>query len=713
MTYVRTVLYGWVQRFWEPPLGLALMFGVGVRLVLIPWFSDPFNFWGSYLTTDLLAHGANPLAVFAMDPRFRQLNPWGYPALYFFFTLLGYVSGLGSPYIYTIWLRIPLVFFDAGTSILLFRTTRVLGGTDRQARIAALAFLFNPFSVLVTSVWGENDPIPVFFTALAVYMFLQRTDRAQIWGAWAVGLGVVSKIYPALILPVLLALVPGLWKKLRLVVVAAIPPVLASVPFFFSDLSTYLGTLLGFAGGISGRNANLLDPQFTLMAILSGVVGPLDARVAYVLAAGLLLVLLAIYVLVRFARLDVISAGGLALIAAYLLAVRWSPNYLLWIVPSGILLAVLRLQGWRRWVLLGFWLPAVASTLIYNGWYQDAFSGATGMSYWGLISGAPEVRFDAWFSTSIKWYLVGALYAMMLLACLLILRPNFLGRRAEASARPTEVDPPRQSIASESVRRHTVLVVVALVSLAVFAGSLAYQTIHAQAVNPTDFASFQTNPTGTYSMADDFRARILSFRWVFGGSGRYSLHPNGTSGILLDTVNATGNAYIENSVSAQSLTTVLVLRIVTVYGTGPLILLREGGTWVGVLSTALAQRWLVIAFSEQLGRSFAGGLVGTEWFQISLYTDKERETVSALGATFDLPSTFPIESVQIGQRNPNVGGGAFVVGRVSFSWSSGSIPPAISAQAVAGLDVLAMFAPFLVPVKRPMGPRERLRVLRR
>ena len=87
MDRVATVLREWRSALWEPSIGLAVVVAIGIRLVLIPWFSDPYDFWAGYLSSRVLSAGWNPFSLFAMDPRFQQLGPWPYPAEYFLVAL--------------------------------------------------------------------------------------------------------------------------------------------------------------------------------------------------------------------------------------------------------------------------------------------------------------------------------------------------------------------------------------------------------------------------------------------------------------------------------------------------------------------------------------------------------------------------------------------------------------------------------------------------
>src|SRR5439155_1355774 len=313
------------------------------------------------------------------------------------------------------------------------RIAKILGSPDRQARTAAYAYLLNPFAIVVSAIWGVNDPIPVFLSVLGLYFLLRPSDRHLFLGSFVVGLGIATKLYPILLVPIALALAKGFVRKVKVLAVAAIAPLVTSLPFLLSDARAYLGTAFGFAGGTSGLNRGQLDPQFTIWLFLDYAFGPLDSRLAFVALAGLAIGLLTAYRLVQTHRLDPISAAG----------------------------------------LLMFRHPALG-----------------------------------------------------------VARPD----KTASANRPVDPPPPIRSPA----RVQIVGLVLSFLFVGAFVASTTYQLGHARAVSPSDFARFDVLPDGSFSMRDDFRADILSFYWIFQGTGRYSLHPNGTTGILLDTIDSNG-----------------------------------------------------------------------------------------------------------------------------------------------------------------------------
>ena len=257
-----------LKRFWEPTLAVPIAVGLGIRLLLLPWFSDPYNFYGSYLTTEILLSGLEPLGILTADVVFGELNPWGYPALYFTVTLFGYAASFGDPYLYGVWLKVPSAILDVGTALLLFHIARLAGSSKSLARLVSLAWIFNPFSILTTSVWGVNDPLPVFFTVLSLFFILRNKRRDPYLAGLSLGVGIALKLYPLLLLPVLLARTQGARAKLWSLALVIIAPLVTSLPILLTNGATYLrtryeGAEVGGSYGPMLKELEIAGPQST------------------------------------------------------------------------------------------------------------------------------------------------------------------------------------------------------------------------------------------------------------------------------------------------------------------------------------------------------------------------------------------------------------------------------------------------------------------
>src|SRR5207245_910201 len=89
--------------------------------------------------------------------------------------------------------KIPVILSDVAIGYLIW----LIGGrTARAAKVSLLAWIFNPYVIVIGSVWGEFDSIAALFLLLSVYC-LQR-NRFFISGI-SLALGVATKLFPAIV----------------------------------------------------------------------------------------------------------------------------------------------------------------------------------------------------------------------------------------------------------------------------------------------------------------------------------------------------------------------------------------------------------------------------------------------------------------------------------------------------------------------------------
>ena len=109
---------------------------------------------------------------------------------------------LGEPsrFLYYFLLKQPIVLADIGAAVVLAKII-LLSGDARSARTALLVWLYFPLGIIISSMWGQLDPISLFLSLLAIYFFL-----ASKWlpSAAMLGLAIYLKTLPVVFLPVFL-----------------------------------------------------------------------------------------------------------------------------------------------------------------------------------------------------------------------------------------------------------------------------------------------------------------------------------------------------------------------------------------------------------------------------------------------------------------------------------------------------------------------------
>jgi hypothetical protein len=118
-------------------------------------------------------------------------------------------------------MKLPFLFGDFAVALVLLR---LFAGRPEKGIRAAAMWLLNPITIFTFYVFGRHDVIAILFIALGL-LALQRSKNLR--SALSIGIAIWSRYYPALLLPFLLAVHSGGWKKrLQIALVSMAPLVL-------------------------------------------------------------------------------------------------------------------------------------------------------------------------------------------------------------------------------------------------------------------------------------------------------------------------------------------------------------------------------------------------------------------------------------------------------------------------------------------------------
>jgi hypothetical protein len=127
-----------------------------------------------------------------------------YPPLSAFIFALIYklYALLGEPsrFLYYFLLKQPVVWADVGVAIVLAKII-LLSGDAKSARTAFILWIYFPLGIIISSMWGQLDPISLFLALLAIYYFL---GSKWLISATMLGLSIYLKTLPIVFLPVFL-----------------------------------------------------------------------------------------------------------------------------------------------------------------------------------------------------------------------------------------------------------------------------------------------------------------------------------------------------------------------------------------------------------------------------------------------------------------------------------------------------------------------------
>ena len=309
----------------------VLVIGLAIRILLAPFTGHP---WDLRIWMDA---GYRTLVVRQDIYEIgQQIHwEWGYyaypPAWLAWVSLAQFFAE--DLYVHVLVLKLPLIIADTVTALLLYRMFLRLG-TSQAARRAFLLYYLNPFVILVGSVWGMFDSLPVMFTLGSVILL---ADRKFDWSAIFLGIGTLLKIYPSLLIPLILVYFERRtseyvsWKTVRYLVIVASVVLIGSFPFLLLDWKSYISSMTGH-----------MDPSlwFSYWSLLGRI------SIVFYWAApwGFLIIFSVFYaaILWRFysSELDLLSINRSALcifLAFLVTSPKVNAQYLLWPLPHSFL----------------------------------------------------------------------------------------------------------------------------------------------------------------------------------------------------------------------------------------------------------------------------------------------------------------------------------------------------------------------------------------
>ncbi len=217
-----------------------LMIGFLVRLIPSPFTRDPWDMdtWTSIGSA--IYSGQNPYAL--------PSNALIYPPLWAIFCTTSYLSYTltKNPFLQYFTIKLPIIIADILICLAIKKIVYNLTGDTTKARAAMLLYLFNPVTIIFSSLWGMFDAIPTLFAFLSL-LYLSQSEYLKSGLTLGIGIG-FKGFFPALLLPFFLLYV---WKKerklyscLHYTFYSILIPLVISTPFLIIDSNAYVSSIM-------------------------------------------------------------------------------------------------------------------------------------------------------------------------------------------------------------------------------------------------------------------------------------------------------------------------------------------------------------------------------------------------------------------------------------------------------------------------------------
>jgi hypothetical protein len=400
------------SRIKTHPLLHVLLFGIILRLVLMPLTSQPYDLAVLYRATNDMFGGLNVYTT----------NSFTYPPLWAYvnYPLLGLTSLLTSPKIMGIRLdalnlsvgswnlppivtspvfnflsKVPLLVADVLIGLIIYDIVKDLTD-EKRARLSFILWFLNPLVIFVDSVHGQFDVLPALMTVLAFCLFYKQSYLAS---GIAIGLGTLFKIYPILLVPLYLSLIAKLENdeavsisekikgisinSLKLVAGILLTFFVFLVPLINSNIihDVFSRTVVTSLGGLTLFNIVYVYGFGWLLAFISSHSEIVSTSLIAILAVAIMSVS-AISFFKGKDFLETLLLGHIAiLLGIFLTSLTVYPQYMLWVLPFLVLSFGLYHQNMKNLIILSisalmFWIgrtgplfylyPLAISTPILN-----------------------------------------------------------------------------------------------------------------------------------------------------------------------------------------------------------------------------------------------------------------------------------------------------------------------------------------------------------
>ena len=278
---------------------------------------------------------------------------WPYPPGYFPWIIAAEALSRVSHWSFDGWIKVPSILAGAGIAIIVQDSLKRLGRSARERLLAVALVSFGPVFLAVSAYHGQLDAIAILPAVAAIWSWDRiRPPRRALAAGLLIGVGILLKSVPLLMLFALLPTARNRREIATLVLTAAAVPLVAMLPFLIADPHGAL--TIGSYPGIPGLGGVSMLLQPSLVRYWTVGTGPApSAAEFFLLRHGTLLSvagLAAAAVWAQFRHLEPRHAAVFLWLVFFSLASGFGFQYLVWGIPfflmAGYTLPVLVLELW-------------------------------------------------------------------------------------------------------------------------------------------------------------------------------------------------------------------------------------------------------------------------------------------------------------------------------------------------------------------------------
>lgn len=139
--------------------------------------------------------------------------------------------------------KIPIVLSNMLIAIILLKISRLHNLNNKRTYLLLIGYLFNPYVIEVSSIWGNFHNIATLFLLLSYYLW-QRGKKE--YSLLSLGISIAVKLSPIFIVPIYLLKMKWKGKKafIKNLILIFSPTIIICLPFIIWDFNSFISVML-------------------------------------------------------------------------------------------------------------------------------------------------------------------------------------------------------------------------------------------------------------------------------------------------------------------------------------------------------------------------------------------------------------------------------------------------------------------------------------
>jgi hypothetical protein len=268
--------------------------------------------------------------------------------------------------------KTPIIVADLLIALVLYETIK--RDSPRHAYYALVAWLFNPYVIWISSVWGMFDAIPALLVLLSLYLMIARRYKSS---ALLLAASALFKLYSVILIPIMSCLIYKRGEKTKALKYFLLSACVLLITVFTAyaiaaslsgqdplSLSTQLTVNLLYKRASPDWQGSNIFQNLTPLAVLNGVFAKLQVSTNIPISPvlmGIAVLFLAFQILrsKSISEQEIITWLVVAHFATYLTYSVVNEQYLVWVLPLILVLAAKKNSLALRyfyWAISGFFI---------------------------------------------------------------------------------------------------------------------------------------------------------------------------------------------------------------------------------------------------------------------------------------------------------------------------------------------------------------------